>query len=186
MPDIVVELQPDLRPELKEPLGRVYTDAEALLADAGAPIVTVGDIVTYHLLQAGRTPDVALIDRRTERAAVDDEVEAAIGGFDAEIAAENPPATLTADLLTALGDAIDGASPDAGAGTTLIEVDGEEDLATLPAILVAPAGASIVDGHPGEGMVLVTVDRDSTARARDLLTRMEGDSRRLLTVLDVE
>ena len=181
MTEVVVELQAELRPELKEPLGRIYTDTDALLAEATAPIVAVGDIVTYHLLEAGRRPDVALVDKRTERSAVDEEIAAAIGGFDREVGAENPPATLTAALLRALREAIDRAP-----GTsTLVDVDGEEDLAALPAILALPEGASVVYGQPGEGMVLVTVDTDSTGRARELLSRMEGDTRRLWAALGV-
>jgi len=198
VPEVVVSLPQELRPELKEPMGRVYADAEALLADAGAPLVAVGDVVTYHLLEAGRRPDVALVDERTERTAVDEEISAAIGGFDRDVAVENPPATLTAALLSALSDAIGGtgvgtgagsenasaeASANARAASTLIDVDGEEDLATLPAILVAPKGASVVYGQPGEGMVLVQVDREATERARDLLTRMDGDPRRLFAAL---
>ena len=207
MPEVVVSLPQELRPELKEPMGRVYADADALLADAGDPLVAVGDVVTYHLLEAGRRPDVALVDERTERTAVDEEITAAIGGFDRTVAVENPPATLTAALLSALSDAVRaggdarGAASEEGSGvassgpsvegstaaspaaTTLIDVDGEEDLATLPAILVAPKGASVVYGQPGEGMVLVQVDREATERARDLLTRMDGDPRRLFAAL---
>ena len=181
MPEVVVELQAAFRPELKEPLGPVYTDAEALLSEAGSPLVAVGDIVTYHLLEAGRVPDVALVDERTERTSVDPEIRAGVTGFDRERSVTNPPATLTAGLLGTLCDAI----RDADGGTTLVDVDGEEDLATLPAILVAPEGSSVVYGQPGEGMVLVTVDRAATDRARDLLSRMEGDSRRLWAILDV-
>ena len=188
-------------------MGRVYADAEALLADAGDPLVAVGDVVTYHLLEAGRRPDVALVDERTERTAVDEEITAAIGGFDRDVAVENPPATLTAALLSALSEAIravgegsGGASEEASGGEseeatgegstaaspatpTRIDVDGEEDLATLPAILIAPEGASVVYGQPGEGMVLVQVGREATERARDLLTRMDGDPRRLFAAL---
>jgi uncharacterized protein (UPF0218 family) len=182
--EVVVELQRALRSELKEPMGEVFTDTEALLGAAGDPLVAVGDIVTYHLLQAGRTPEVALIDRRTERSAVDEEVEAAIGGFDRDVGVVNPPATLTDELLTALREAIDGA--EALTGSRLIEVDGEEDLATLPAILAAPEGASVVYGQPGEGMVLVQVDGESTAHARDLLGRMAGDPSRVWALLDLE
>lgn len=179
MPEIVVELPPELRPELKEPLGPIYTDAEALLADAGAPIVAVGDVVTAHLVEAGRVPDVALVDERTERSPVDEEVTAAITGFDREVAVDNPAATLTAELLSALVDAY-------GSGeTTLLRVDGEEDLAALPAILLAPAGSTVVYGQPGAGMVRVAVDREATEFVRGLLSRMDGDTRRLWAVLDV-
>jgi len=180
VPEVVVELQPGLRPELKEPMGELYTDVEALLSAAGEPIVAVGDVVTAHLCRAGRPPDVALIDERTERSAVDEDVSRAIEGFDREVAVDNPAATLTADLLEALATAL--ATPE---GTTLLRVDGEEDLAALPAILLAPRGASVVYGQPGEGMVLVEVDGPATDRARELLSLMEGDTRRLWSVLDV-
>ena len=177
---VVVELQPDLRSELKEPMGRIYTDADELLADAGEPVVAVGDMVTYHLLEAGHTPAVARVDERTEREAVDERVREALdaAAFDREVRVENPAATLTADLLAALADAIESGE------TTLLDVDGEEDLAALPAILAAPDGASVVYGQPGEGMVLVTVDGEARDAARAILEQMDGDPDRLFEVLD--
>jgi hypothetical protein len=180
--ETVVELPRSLRADLKEPMGPVYTDAGDLLAAAGRPLIAVGDMVTYHLRRAEATPDVALVDERTERTAVDPDVLEAFDGFDREVAVPNPPATLTADLLAALRTAVDRAPDEA----TLLVVDGEEDLATLPAILVAPAGASVVYGQPGEGMVLVTVDEDTTARAGELLAAMAGDVDRLRSILDAD
>lgn len=184
MTEAVVELPQSLRPKLKETMGPIFTDAEALLAEAGSPLITVGDMVTYHLLEAGHVPDVALVDEHTERTAVESEVWDAIDGFDGfdrEVTVENPAAVLTAALLEALQEAIERA----GEESTLIVVDGEEDLATLPALVVAPTGASIVYGQPGEGMVLVEVEREAADRARDLLAQMDGDTRRLWSVLAV-
>jgi uncharacterized protein (UPF0218 family) len=176
----VVELPQSLRAELKEPLGPVFTDAEALLDRAGAPLVAVGDVVTYHLLAAGRVPDVALVDGRTERSAVDDEIRDGIGGFDREVRVANPPATLTDELLEALTGGLDSGE------TTLLVVDGEEDLATLPAVVAATRGSAVVYGQPGEGMVLVTVDRRAADRARELLARMDGDTDRLWALLGTD
>ncbi|MFC6974939.1 GTP-dependent dephospho-CoA kinase family protein [Halomicroarcula sp. GCM10025709] len=177
MATVVLELPAALRTALKEPLGPIYTDTAALLADAGDPIVAVGDIVTYHLLEADRTPDVALVDGRTHRSAVDEAVEAAVDGFDREVTVENPAATLTEELLAALRAGLD------DDGTTLLVVDGEEDLAALPAVLAVPPSGSVVYGQPDEGMVLVTPDGDARDRARSLLERMDGDSDRALAVL---
>jgi hypothetical protein len=164
----VLELPDDLRSAFKEPLGPVFTDPEALLAadGAGSPLIAVGDVVTAHLLGTGRRPDVAVIDGQTERRAVDDDVARVLPEPDVEVA--NPPATLTRDLLAALVAAL-------GDGPTVIGVDGEEDLATLPAIVAAPLGGAVVYGQPGEGMVLVPVTDTSRATARDLLSRMTGD-----------
>ncbi|WP_276273719.1 GTP-dependent dephospho-CoA kinase family protein [Haloarcula litorea] len=174
---VLLELPAALRAELKEPLGPIYTDADALLADAGDPIVAVGDIVTYHLLEAGYVPALALVDERTKRSAVDEEVTAAIGGFERTVSVENPAGTLTRDLLAAMREGL------AAGETTLVDVDGEEDLATLPAVLAVPEGASVVYGQPDEGMVLVTPEGTARERARSLLERMDGDTEAALSEL---
>jgi hypothetical protein len=174
--DVVLELPDDLRHELREPFGSLYTDVETLLADAGDPLVAVGDIVTYHLLEAGRVPDVALVDERTKRAEVDEEVKAAVRGFDRRIEVTNQPATLTEALLSALVEGLN--SPE----TVLIDVDGEEDLAALPAILAVPAEGCVVYGQPDEGMVLVTPDGETKERVRWLVAQMDGATDRVLAL----
>lgn len=182
-PEVVVELQQSLRSELKDPLGPIYTDASALLAEADRPLVTVGDVVTYHVLEAGETPAVALVDEQTERSAVSPEIAETIDsfeGFEDGRVVSNPAATLTAELLTELRGAIESER------STLIEVDGEEDLAALPAVVLVPAGASVVYGQPGEGMVLTTADSETKARCRGLLERMAGNTERLLSLLGVD
>ncbi|MCU4802312.1 GTP-dependent dephospho-CoA kinase family protein [Halobacteria archaeon HArc-gm2] len=178
MSDVVLELPDALRGELKDPLGPIYTDAETLLSAATEPIVAVGDVVTYHLLQADHVPAVAFVDEKTKRQTVDEEIREGITGFDRERTIDNPAATLTSDLLETLRTGID------EAGTTLVRVDGEEDLAALPAILAVPEGASVVYGQPDEGMVLVRADEESREFVRDLLAQMDGDSETALALLD--
>jgi uncharacterized protein (UPF0218 family) len=176
---VVVELPEALRSELTEPLGPVYTDAEILLGDATTPLIAVGDIVSYHLLEAGRRPDVALVDGKTKRERVEREIREAIDGFDHRIRVENPPATLTEGLLEALVESI------RRPGTVVITVRGEEDLAALPATLAAPDGASVVYGQPNEGMVLSPVEEGLRVQCRELLERMDGDYDRLAAILSI-
>ena len=171
----MLSLPERLRSELKDPLGPVVTDTRTLLVDIEGAVLTVGDIVTYHVEEAGRPPDVALFDTRTKREPVDDAVGAALG--EADVRVENPAGTLTEDLLTALRTAVDAADP------VRVRVDGEEDLAALPAILAAPEGTSVVYGQPGEGMVHVRVTADARERSRDILARMDGDTERALAIL---
>ena len=178
MADVLLDLPRALRDELKVPMGDIYTDPAALLSDAGDPLVAVGDMVTYHLLNAGRVPDLALVDEKTKRSAVDSEVADAITGFDRTVAVENPAGTLTRELLDAMGAGLD---RDA---TTLIDVDGEEDLAALPAVLVVPATASVVYGQPDEGMVLVTPDAAVRERVTSILERMDGDSDAVFEIVE--
>jgi len=179
--DILLELPDEMRGELKEPMGPIFTDAERLLSDVDGPLIAVGDVVTYHFERAGVTPDVAVVDGMTKREEVEDRVAegvARLGGELREVRVENPAATLTRELVRALKEAITDPEP------TVIIVEGEEDLVTLPAIVAVPLGASVVYGQPNEGMVHAEVTADAKAEMRDLLSRMDGDPEALLEMLD--
>jgi len=167
----VATLPETARAAFKEPLGSIYRDASLLLESAGSPLVAVGDVVTYHLAEAGVTPHVAVVDGITEREPVSEDVQRGVPDADREVTVENPAGVLTERLLETLGDAI------AAEHSTLVRVEGEEDLATLPAILLAPAGASVVYGQPGEGMVRVDVTPERRVQVRDLCETLDTDDR---------
>lgn len=192
MTDPILTLPESLRDAFAEPLGPVTTDVDALLAAAeetrirhgqadGRPrLVAVGDVVTYHLREAGRTPDVAVIDGRTEREAVREEIEAALAAADGRrMAVENPAAALSGDLLAGLAAAL------ADGGPVTIAVTGEEDLAALPAVLAAPLGSTVVYGQPGDGMVRVAVTAETRAEARGLFEALAGDTEAAAELLGV-
>jgi GTP-dependent dephospho-CoA kinase len=177
--DVVLSLPDSLRGAFKDPLGPIETDAERLVGDVVGPLIAVGDVVTYHFERIGHTPDVAVVDGLTERDAVDSEVARTLEASDARPReAMNPAATLSESMLRTLREALEAAEP------TVIDVDGEEDLVALPAIAIAPEGASVVYGQPGEGMVHVRVEEEVRERARDLLERMEGDHGRAWALLE--
>jgi hypothetical protein len=108
---------------------------------------------------------------------VSEEIAAALSGEDARVPVENPAGTLTTELLVALSDAVAASEP------SVLHVAGEEDLATLPALVLAPDSASVVYGQPDEGMVAVDPE-ETRSEARELLGRMDGDTERALAILD--
>ena len=170
----LVRLPDEHRTAFRDPLGPIYTDVSELIADAGEPIVAVGDMVAHHLTEAGRPPDLAVIDGRTERRAVDPDVEDRLAAVPAtELHATNPPGTITVELIRAIRDGLQLEPP------VQVIVDGEEDLATLPAVLTAPDGATVVYGQPGEGMVRIDVDGDGRRKARELFSLLQGDVERV-------
>ncbi|MFC6837491.1 GTP-dependent dephospho-CoA kinase family protein [Halomarina ordinaria] len=174
----MLRLPDALRADLKDPVGPLYTDPAALLAAAGdGPLVTVGDVVTDYLLRE-TVPDVALVDDRTKRAPLEERVDRS--PFDRTVHVENPAATLSRDLLAALRDAL------ASEATTVLEVDGEEDLAAVPAIAIAPDGATVVYGQPDEGMVCVVVDAETRAAMRAFLAEMDGEREAAAALLDLD
>lgn len=173
----MLSLPIELREELKDPIGPLFEEPQELLSGAGDPLIAVGDVVTFHLRRAGRNPDVSVIDGLTKRTEVTEEIATALDDDDPRIRVENPAGEITESLLEGLVEAISLEE------RVVVHVDGEEDLATLPAIIAAPMGASVVYGQPNLGMVHVSVDAETKAFARSLIERMDGDSETALSLL---
>jgi uncharacterized protein (UPF0218 family) len=168
MTGTLVRLPKEMREDLKEPLGDVVAEvARELLTGR---VFAVGDMVTYHLLEEGVEPDVAVVDGRTEREEVDDEIVESWRALPVTARVENEPGTVSHAVVMALRDAMEDERQ------SLVEVEGEEDLVALPAVVLADDGDTVVYGQPGEGMVYVGVDKGTRERAFDLLRRMEGDT----------
>ncbi|MWV38566.1 DUF359 domain-containing protein [Natrialba sp. INN-245] len=158
-------------------MGPLETDAAVLLESVDGTLIAVGDVVTDHLLRAGREPDVALVDERTKRRDVDEEIRERVAA-EPDLEAENPPAEISADAVSTLLEALALEEP------TTVLVDGEEDLLALPAIVAAPEGASVVYGQPDEGMVHVRVTEETKSEMRALLEGFEGDTEQFWRLLE--
>ena len=79
---------------------------------------------------------------------------------------KNPAATITKDLIDLIRESLHGTTH------VKIVVEGEEDLATLPAILYAPLGSVVVYGQPNEGSVLVDVTPERKLHIEEFMKRM--------------
>ena len=56
-----------------------------------------------------------------------------------------------------------------------IRVYGEEDLAALPAIVLAPVSSVVIYGLPDEGGIMVTVTQGVKDRIYNMLDKMKCD-----------
>lgn len=164
----------------KEPLGPVVTDPGPVAADCAGPLITVGDIVTYEFETAGYSPSVAIIDETTAREPISTDVREVLASRSHRLSTTNPPGTITAALIKTIKRAYNQPPP------VTVVVDGEEDLATLPAVLHAPPTATVVYGQPDAGMVVLTVSDRLKSRCRELLTRFEGDHDRAMQLFTEE
>lgn len=172
MSEALARLPESMRGELKEPLGGVTTDVDEERLRGDGRVVAVGDMVAHHLIEGGVVPDVAVVDGRTKREEVDEEVVESWSALPIFRRVENEPGTVSRGLVVALREALgeEGERED-----VLVEVEGEEDLAVLPALVLADEGDTVLYGQPGEGMVYVEVNSEKSAHALDLLRRMDGD-----------
>jgi len=153
MEDLV--LPQNLRPYLKKPLGELFSGEEAMQrvkekVKEGGEVIAVGDVVVEEAEKAGFSPKVKIVDFRVERKDIEPRD---FGGK--VINVENPPAHITKKLWDAIHEAVN------GEGRFTIVVEGEEDLAVLPAVIEADWGDFVIYGQPGEGVVLVESGDDS-------------------------
>jgi len=122
----------------------------------------VGDVVTANLLLAGRPPDVAVVDGHTMRQPYPG---VTIPEYH-QIQVKNPAGGLTEELIEASTVA-------ARQPGTIIQVEGEEDLAVVPLAMHAPLGTIIIYGQPGEGVVMLAITPEMKKRAEELFTCFE-------------
>jgi hypothetical protein len=142
-----------IRAELKEPLGKLASASSLKkLKSKKRMIIAVGDVVGRNLIKARISPSIWIYDGMVKRKPVRWELE-----FPTHIVG-NPRGNITPSLMRAVDDAI-------RQGKGRIYVKGEEDLATLYCIAVAPIGALVIYGQPKKGMVVVEVGKESRKKA---------------------
>ena len=163
-------LPDDLRDTLKEPLGRLVDEQELLkLLSHEKYIVSVGDLITFTLLNNEVKPQICIVDYILKRKEYDLEMKKKIKDFDAkQIKVKNPPGTITDELW----NAIELAYKKRDEGPFRIEVDGEEDLAALAAIYMAPSYVTVIYGLPNKGVVVVEATTAHKLKVKEILDRM--------------
>lgn len=163
-------LEFDSRRQLKTPKGRLYGVTEGppekavvkRIKDESPPLViAVGDVTSATLIDEGYQPNVCIIDGATKRGQFDREFHS-----DREYLIYNPREVIYPEAWSTIDTAIHDDR------TTIITVDGEEDLLGFPAVLLAPIGAVVLYGQPNEGVVWVPVNSENQRLARRLLEKM--------------
>jgi uncharacterized protein (UPF0218 family) len=80
----------------------------------------------------------------------------------------NPAGVITDELW----DAIETVLKHLEKGPFCIEVEGEEDLASLAAIYLAPGGVTVIYGLPNKGVVVVKATAAHKQKVKEVLDRM--------------
>lgn len=144
-------LREEYRQALRTPLGLALykppSESAKLileLAELVQPplIVTVGDFVTANLRRAGLEPDVAVVDWKTLRTPLMEDLSSLVSGRRVYRCA-NPPGSLTVEAVELVRSALAKAS---WCSKILVAVEGEEDLLALPALAFAPPRSFVIYG----------------------------------------
>jgi len=123
-------------------------------------LISIGDVVTKNLIKIGMNPDVIIIDGKSMRTKKEEFI---IEGYE-EIKVKNPPGVIADELWDAIKKM---------RSKQKIFIEGEEDLASLPAILFAPLGALIVYGIPEEGIEVIEANEKNKKRVNEDIKKME-------------
>lgn len=184
---MMYRLPDSLRPVLAVPFGPVHTTGEARRKVAGRIILSIGDVVTQTFLDGGIVPKLMVIDGVTQRGAV---VENAMQGLPPHgvrrVEVQNPAGAITQQLIAAMDTGLK------SKGSTVVFVHGEEDLAAIPAMIMAPDGAAVCYGQPPRkvyskgrwpdkndtisdagGVVIIIMDPEVRKRAQGILEQMD-------------
>jgi len=163
----MLKLPEELRDRLKKPLGILERDVGKIveiIREKNPPrTISVGDFVSSSLISAGLLPDIMIVDFKIERReAPKDVLNLICSQVYREVRVKNAAGTLSPQLWRVLEEA---------GGRTRIVVEGEEDLATIPAVLVSPPGSIVLYGQPGQGTVLVEVTEEKKQELARILEK---------------
>jgi uncharacterized protein (UPF0218 family) len=164
----ILILPENLRDELKVLLESLTPPEFIPEAVEGAlKIVTVGDMVTLTLFKTGIEPNICIVDFKTKRCGVDADTKKEVSSIGTSYTkVKNPAATITGDMWKAVLEAYKSTE------RTRIEVDGEEDLAALVCLSVAPEGTVVIYGIPDMGVEVVHTNERTKTWANNILKRM--------------
>jgi uncharacterized protein (UPF0218 family)/phosphopantetheine adenylyltransferase len=124
-------------------------------------VISVGDVTTSTILKEGYTPKVMIVDGITKR-----------GQFEEQFLAEriykifNPAAVIYPEAWSVIDTAIHDDM------SSLIIVEGEEDLLGFPAVLLAPDDSAVLYGQPDVGIVWIPINEENRKISRNLLEEM--------------
>jgi len=167
----------DLRNSLKKPIDELYAHVREVFDEVKKPVmlISVGDVVYQKLLEQRIKPSIAIVDLKIGRkklASQGDALRGWRGQFDYVV--KNKAGTVSKTLIEVLKKAVKRYL--LTKKTLLIRIIGEEDLAVIPAILVAPLQSIIIYGQPPlngipVGVVKVIVTEEKKKWVVDLLKK---------------
>jgi hypothetical protein len=170
----VLILKEEGRSEFKKPFGKLYPSIKDLKDNLekykreNNLIISIGDVTTINLQKEGIKPDMGIIDNKIERK--ESEFKNKLVNYNVQLKAENPPGTITRNLWNTIKKGFH--LIETSQNNILIIVNGEEDLAVIPCVIMAPSNSIILYGQPGEGVVVCEVDKVKS-EAEKLLEKFE-------------
>lgn len=125
-------------------------------------VIAVGDITSERLVNINSQADISVIDFKTRRGEITPVVN-----FD--YSEKNPSGSLYSGAVKSFSRVIEKSASDGK--NYVFHLEGEEDLFSLPSVLLAPLGATVLYGMPEEGVIAVNVTEEKKEQVAEVLEK---------------
>jgi uncharacterized protein (UPF0218 family) len=141
----------------------VKTALDILRAKHPPKIIVVGDFTLKAFIESGYRPDLGIFDNRTKRSSfpISEKPTSVVS---------NPAGHISDEAVSSIRQLL------LSKGPSLLFVEGEEDLLSIPAILYSPEGSIVIYGMPNKGMVIIFADREIKEKIASLICQFERTS----------
>ena len=152
-----IQLNQDARAFFSEIQGEVVETVTSQKPSSVDRRIVVGDVTLARFLEEQWEFDLGIFDGKSEREASENISETIT---EQAFHVPNPAGSIQPRLVDAIRDT----------GRRFIFVEGEEDLAVIPAVLLLPLSAEVYYGQPDEGMVQIKITADLKHSFQDALS----------------
>ena len=137
---------------------------EKIIREGIKDVICVGDEVSYDFLKKGFKPKNVIIDGKVKRKEIDYKYFI-LKHYSHNFSVKNDPGMISRKVWLIMNYAF--------ITDSVILVDGEEDLLTYPAVLLAKNGSVVIYGQPEKGKVLIRVNEKKKEKLRKKLEEFE-------------
>jgi len=167
-----LKLPEELRPVLRKPFGKIIKNLDDYkkISTSNNLIIAVGDIVVSNFMQIGFQPNLSIIDFKTQRQPITDKNVLKFLPPPDTITI-NEPSTVGRDSAAVLNSILRKSIAENKKYT--IEIDGEEDLLAVPAILLSPLESIVVYGIREVGGIMVRVTEEKKEEVKRIVAKFD-------------
>lgn len=165
-----LKLTEDLRGEFQKPFGELFKNTDYSFKNKNSLVITVGDVTTKKFNELNLGQQVSVIDFKVAREKKFSNIEElGFRGNEDTLSVVNPAGYITKALLTKCTEIFKSDIKD----KVILQVNGEEDLAVLPLVLLSPLNTIIYYGQQARGVVKVVVSEVSKSKAYSLVSKLK-------------
>ncbi len=159
-----------LKEELRKPFGNIYKESSQVLEEyKNSFVIAVGDVISLSLYKSDNQAAISIVDLKTRRSMLaEDDIEI-FYSLESLTSARNAAGTIEQNAVERIKNAIQEYRTSKLKQT--IVVAGEEDLLTIPAILLAPLDSVVVYGQYNVGVIAVHVTEEKKHEIQELLKK---------------